>query len=435
MKKGQLIVGAVPALMAVLFSGHAGASGFQLLEQNGSGLGTAFAGSAAVADNASTIYFNPAGMTKLQAHEFSAGVDAVRPSFKFTNNSSSVAPAATGSNGGDAGGWAAVPNGYLSWALTKDLYLGVGVGAPFGLITEYDSDWVGRFQAIKFDVKTININPSIAYRVNDKVSLGFGLNWQKMDAVYERQAAVAVAPPFQALTAAAQATRIKLDVDDDAWGWNVGALFDVSPTTRVGVSYRSTVKYTLDGTLTSSNQLISPNVSAKADIKLPDTAIISVAQTLNDRWQLLGDLSWTGWSSVQKINIIRTSSGGTATTQAGSTAQTLEADFRDTWRVALGGVYKFDPAWDLKFGVAYDQSPVRSVQQRLVSLPDNDRYWITGGAQWRPTKDARVDLGAAYIFVRDTEIDNNQTLLGRGRVNGSYDSSVWVLGAQYSQAF
>jgi long-chain fatty acid transport protein len=175
---------------------------------------------------------------------------------------------------------------------------------------------------------------------------------------------------------------------------------------------------------------VSPNVSAKADIKLPDTAIISVAQTLSDRWQLLGDLSWTGWSSVQKVNIIRTSGAA-----AGTIAQTLDADFRDTWRIALGGVYKYDPAWDIKFGVAYDQSPVRSVQQRLVSLPDNDRYWLTGGAQWRPTKDGRVDFGAAYLFVRDTNIDNNQTLLGRGRVTGSYDSSVWILGAQYSQAF
>ena len=422
MKQEQLITGTVAVLVAALFSGNAAASGFQLWEQNGSGLANAYAGSAAVADNASTIYFNPAGMTKLQAHEFSVGVDGVRPSFKFTNNGSSVAPAATGSNGGDAGGWAAVPNGYLSWALTKDLYLGLGVGAPFGLITEYDPDWVGRFQAIKFDIKTVNVNPSIAYRLNDKVSLGFGLNWQKMDAVYERQAAT--------LNALTQATRIKLDVDDDAWGWNVGALFDVSPTTRVGISYRSTVKYTLDGTLTSSNQLVSPNVSAKADIKLPDTAIISVAQTLNDRWQLLGDLSWTGWSSVEKVSIIRTSGAA-----SGTTAQTLDADFRDTWRIALGGVYKYDPAWDFKFGLAYDQSPVRSVDKRLVSLPDNDRYWITGGAQWRPAKDARVDLGAAYIFVRDTDIDNNQTLLGRGLVRGTYDSNVWVLGAQYSQAF
>ena len=422
MGKRQLIVRAIPTLIAALFSTYAGASGFQLLEQNGSGLGTAFAGSAAVADNASTIYFNPAGMAKLQAHEFSAGVDAVRPSFKFTNKGSSVAPAATGSNGGDAGDWSAVPNGYLSWALTKDLYVGVGVGAPFGLITEYDSDWVGRFQATKFDIQTVNVNPSIAYRLNDKVSLGFGVNWQKMDAVYERQAATP--------NAVTQATRIKLDVDDDAWGWNVGALFDVSPTTRIGLSYRSTMEYTLDGTLKSSNQLVSPDVNAKADIKLPDTAIISVVQTLSDRWQLLGDLSWTGWSSVQKVNIIRTSGA-----LSGTTAQTLAADFRDTWRIALGGVYKYDPAWDFKFGVAYDQTPVRSAQQLLVSLPDSDRYWITGGAQWRPSKDARVDLGAAYLFLRDTDIDNNQTLLGRGRVTGTYDSSVWILGAQYSQAF
>lgn len=424
MKQRQLIAGAAPTVIAALFSGYAGASGFQLLEQNGSGLSTAFAGSAAVADNASTIYFNPAGMTKLQAHEFSVGVDAVRPSFKFSNNGSTVVPGVllTGSSGGDAGGWSAVPNGYLAWGLTKDLYLGLGVGAPFALRTEYDSDWIGRFQSIKFDIATVNINPSIAYRLSDKISLGFGVNWQRMEAEYERQAAT--------LNALTQATRVKLDVDDEAWGWNIGALFDVSPTTRIGVSYRSTMDYTLDGTLTSTNQLVSPNVGAKADIKLPDTAIVSVTQTVNDRWQLLGDLSWTGWSRVQKVNFIRTSGAA-----SGSTAQTLDADFRDTWRVALGGVYKFDPAWDFKFGLAYDRAPLRSDQQRLVSLPDNDRYWITGGAQWRPSKNSRLDFSAAYLFVRDTAIDNNQAVQGRGRVIGTYDSNILIFGAQYSMAF
>ena len=162
----------IPAAILALSAGSAVASAFQLLEQNASGLGNAYAGSAAVADNASTIFFNPAGMTQLQPREISAGLTAVLTSYEFTNSGSSTG-ALTGS-GGDPGGLGLIPNGYLSWALNKDLYVGVGFGAPFGLKTDYDNPWLGGAQAIKFDIKTYNINPSIAYRVNNMVSLGFG---------------------------------------------------------------------------------------------------------------------------------------------------------------------------------------------------------------------------------------------------------------------
>lgn len=411
----------MPVFVALAFSGSAVASGFQLLEQNASGIATSYAGSAAVAENASTIFFNPAGMTKLQARELSVGLAAVRPSFEFSDKGSAIAPA-TGTGTGDAGSWAYIPNGYLSWAMNKDLYLGIGFSAPFGLMTEYDPTWVGRFQSIKFDIKTYNINPSIAYRVSDQVSFGFGINWQRMEAQYQRYAAV--------VNAVTRATKVTLDADDDSWGWNAGALFDLSPATRIGVSYRSNIKHTLAGTLESTNQAVSPNVKAEADIKLPDTFIVSLTQKLNDKWTLLGDLSWTGWGSVQKVKIYRTSGAA-----PGSLAQTLDADFRDTWRVALGGVYKYNDSLDLKLGMAYDQSPVRSAEQRLVSLPDNNRLWLSGGAQWKLSKDASVDVGAAYLYVRDTGINNNQTAAGRGRVVGSYDSSVLIVGAQFSQAF
>lgn len=417
----------IPALIALAFSGSAAASGFQLLEQNASGLGNAYAGSAAVADNASTIFFNPAGMTKLQAREFSLGLNAVKPSFEFSDKASFIAPA-TGTSTGDAGDWAFIPNGYLSWGLTKDLYVGVGFSAPFGLSTAYDPTWVGRFQSISFDIKTYNINPSIAYRVSDKLSIGFGVNWQRMEAEYVRMAAVA--HPNPAFISAVQNTKVTLDADDDSWGWNAGVLFDVSPTTRVGVSYRSTVKHTLEGTLKSSNQLVSPDVSAKADVELPDTLIISAVQKLNDKWTMVGDLSWTGWSSVQTVPIIRTSGA-----LPGSTAQTLETKFRDTWRVAFGGIYQYSGNVDLKFGIAYDQTPVKSADLRLVSLPDNDRVWLSAGAQWKISKNEKFDLGAAYLYVRDTDINNDQIAAGRGRVTGTYDSNVWILGAQYSRAF
>jgi long-chain fatty acid transport protein len=113
----------------------------------------------------------------------------------------------------------------------------------------------------------------------------------------------------------------------------------------------------------------------------------------------------------------------------------LETQFRDTWRVAFGGIYHYSDSIDYKFGIAFDQTPVKSANLRLVSLPDNDRVWFSAGAQWKFSKEAKLDLGAAYLYVRDTDIDNNQIAAGRGRVIGSYDSNVWILGAQYSRSF
>lgn len=429
----------IPALILVVFSGAASASGFQLLEQNASGLANAYAGSAAVADNASTIYFNPAGMTQLQAREVSGGLSVVKPSFSFDNKGSSVGALTGTGDGGDAGGWAFIPNGYLSWALSKDLYIGVGVGAPFGLKTEYDNPWVGAAQSIKFDIKTYNINPSIAYRVNDTVSLGAGVSWQKIEAEYRRNTSVS---PLGAHTFST------MNVDDTAWGWNLGALFTLSPSTKVGVSYRSEMKYHTDGNIkitsdgtAAGNAGRAATIAAggasdvKADLTLPDTFIMSVTQKLSDKWEMLGDVSWTGWSSIRKVNIIRTS--GVAN---GSTAQILDADFQDTWRVALGANYQYNDAWKLKFGLAYDQTPVEGASTRLTSMPDNDRVWFSFGTQWTPDKASRLDLGVSYIYVQDSKINNNQTVPvpaapSRGLVAGDYNASIWLLGAQYSMSF
>lgn len=425
----------IPALLLVAFSGTASASGFQLLEQNASGIGNGYAGSAAVAENASTIFYNPAGMTQLQAREISGGLSAIQTSFKFTNNGSSVGVLAGAGNGGDGGGLGFVPNGYLSWALNKDLYVGVGVGAPFGLRTEYNSPWVGAAQATMFDVKTYNINPSIAYRVNNTVSLGAGLNWQRIEAEYTRQAAV-----VSAGTASIKST---MNLSDDSWGWNVGALFTLSPATKVGVSYRSKVKYNTTGDVKLSgdgsalstgtlNALVASGSQSNvmADLTLPDTVILSVTQQLSDKWLMLGDISWTGWSSIPKLDIIRTSG-----LQNSRIAQTLDTDFRDTWRVSLGANYKLNDSTKLKFGIAHDQTPVKGAATRLTSLPDNDRTWISAGVQWMPSKGSALDLGLSYLYVKDSTINNNQTAAGRGLVAGNFDASVWILGGQYSMAF
>ena len=401
----------VPALLLAIFSGTASAAAFQLWEQNASGLGTAYAGSAAVADNASTVFFNPAGMTQLSGVQLSAGVTGVRPSYKFHDEGSTGPFLGTGGNGGDAGSWAAVPNAYMSWQLMPDLFLGFGISAPFGLATEYDNpNWVGRLQAVKSEIKTVNFNPSVAYRVNDKLSLGFGVNYQTLDAELT-----------SAVPGAAQYSRLK--GDDAAWGWNAGALFTLSPAMRVGVSYRSALNYTLKG---DASTAVS-TTSVQADVKLPDTFIVSVWQQVSDNWEAMGDLSYTRWSSLQSLNVVSRNSGALLTSES--------FNYDNSWRVAWGAAYKASDAMKMKFGIAYDRTPVSNAD-RSARVPDNNRVWFSLGGQWNAGKAGKLDLGYSYLYVKDPSIEQNKKIGATvNTLRGTYDASAHVVGLQYSVGF
>jgi long-chain fatty acid transport protein len=174
----------------------------------------------------------------------------------------------------------------------------------------------------------------------------------------------------------------------------------------------------------------SQSSGAKADLKLPDTFILSATHQVNNKWELLGDISWTGWSSIPKLDLVRTSGASN-----GATAQTLDTDFRDTIRVAIGANYQYSEDLTLKFGLAIDQSPVKGETTRLVSLPDADRTQLSTGAQWKLSNGAKLDVGVAYLTIADSTINNNQLAKARGLVSGSYTGSAWVLGAQYSVPF
>ena len=401
----------VPALLLVAFSGAASAAAFQLLEQNASGIATSYAGSAAVADNASTIFFNPAGMTKLPGLHLSAGVVGVRPNFEFSDSGSSGL-LGSGGDGGNAGSWAAVPNAYVSWQVAPDWFVGLGISSPFGLKTEYDSDnWIGSYQAIKSDITTVNYNPSLAWKINDKVSLGLGLSYQTIDA----ELTSAVPGPLR---------YSQLKGDDSAWGWNAGALFTLSPAMRVGVSYRSAVNYTLEGNMTTALN----STPVRADVKLPDTATLSVWQQVSDRWEAMGDLSYTHWSTLDTLNVVNSNSG----TQIGSE----NFGYKDSWRFAWGAAYKANEAWKVKFGIAYDKTPT-SDSDRSVRVPDNDRIWFSFGGQWNGGSYGKIDAGYAYLYLKDADI--NQTKVFSPTVSsnlrGSYNNSGHLLGVQYSNGF
>jgi len=433
----------VSLLLSGLFCGHANAAGFQLYSPNNSELGTAYAGSAASAENASIVNYNPAGMSELSGSHFSGGAAAVISDCQFSNQGSTTGALSQSGNGGNACELGFIPNLNFTKQINHDFSIGIGFFVPFGLATKYDNPWVGAANSIKFDIKTVNLSPAIAYRVNDVVSLGLGIDWQRFQAKYTRLAGTydglhpLLAAPFS--TAGVLA---KMNISDNAWGWNAGALFRLSPATKLGISYRSAIKYTAkgemklsaDGSIGSNNALgaltaVGAAGSTSAKLKLPDMWIASLTHQLNEQWELLGDVSRTGWSSIQKINI-----------ETPGTTQVLTLDFRNSWRVALGANYKVSEQVKLRFGLAYDQSPTQNVATRNPALPDSDRTWLTFGTQWKQSKDTAYDFGVAYIRLKDSAMNNNSqanlaTSPQGNQVSGNYSIRAWVVGAQYSQAF
>lgn len=431
---------AVVASLATLICSQTWAAGFQLIDQNAGGIGNAYAGSAATAENASTIFYNAAGLTELRNTNISGGLTAVEATCRFHNEASSAGSLAASNTVADGCGAAQIPNAYLSSAITDNIHVGIGIGAPFGLMTKYQSPWIGGAQSIKFDVKTININPTVAMRVNDNVSIGFGLDWQRFKSEYERLLGTFNVPGL-ASTAGVTAS---INTSDNAWGWNAGVLFKLSPETRIGISYRSSIDHKAkgdlslrsDGSATATATMNALNAAGASgavsvDIKAPDTWILSTSHRLDDRWELLADVSRSGWSSIPRLVIVKAD---------GTIAQTINTDYRDTWRVALGANYQLYDNVKLRVGTAYDQSPTKGATSRFTFMPDNDRIWLSFGAQWLPTKTSALDFGASYIYLQNSKIHNDQSnatnpLLDNGVIDGKYTASAWIYGLQYSVSF
>ncbi|HET7596047.1 MAG TPA: OmpP1/FadL family transporter [Burkholderiales bacterium] len=418
------------ALAAGGIQGLAYGSGFQLMEQNASGLGNAYAGQAAAAENASTIFFNPAGMTRLPGRQISGALNAILPSTKFSDSGASRSPLGQplgpgGTNGGDAGDWAFVPNLYVSWQVAPSWWVGIGANAPFGLKTEYDADFIGRFQSQRSEVKTIDINPSVAFRVNDALSIGAGLSWQKGELKIDRSAFVGVAAPAQ------------LRLDDDAWGYNLGVLASLGKDLRIGLAYRSALEYDLTGTsVVSGIPLAGTAVNGvAANIKLPDTLSWSIAYAATPRWEILGDITYTWWSKIKSVPVVATT---TSVLRAqGQILDTFNLQFKDSYRIGVGLNYRWREDFTWKFGIAYDKTPVPDAF-RTTFLPDQDRTWVAVGGKYRFSKQAALDVGYAHLFIKDASIDQQRgigVLGAQGNVVGRYDADVNLLSVQLTYSF
>jgi long-chain fatty acid transport protein len=395
------------------------AAGFALIEQSASGMGNAFAGGGAVAEDASTIYFNPAGMTYIQGTQVVGAIHLIKPSAEFSDQGSVKGVGRPpGGFGSDAGDLSVVPNFYYKMDLTDTVKFGLGVNAPFGLKTEYDKDWIGRFQAIKSELKTVNINPAIAFRLNDKLSIGAGLS-----------AMWAQAELTSSVNLVASERTSKVKGDDWGFGFNVGAIYQATQDTRLSIAYRSKIEQHLDGDVKFSiSDGQTPNGGVTAGITLPETFSFSAFSRLNDKWDLMGDLTWTRWSQFQELAVYR--DGGTIL------ANTLE-NWDNTLRYSIGANYQYSDAIKLRAGLAYDQEAVND-QYRTARIPGNDRKWLSLGAGWQVTPTSKLDVGYAHLFISDAPISDKQNTAALGRKGdliGKYDGSVDILSLQYTHNF
>jgi len=460
------------ALAAALVSSIGGgpaaqAAGFQLNESSASGLGNAFAGGAAAAEDASTLWSNVAGLSRLRGRQAVLALHLITPTIRFKDGGSLAAPGqpVLGTLGGDAGGLNVVPNAYLVLPLSPALTAGVGFTAPWGLVTEYDRSWIGRFQATRSSIQTLNINPGIAWQLSPGVSLGLGLNAQRMLAEFNNQVnysgallqaagAAGLAPATIGALATATAgleSRASVKGSDNAWGWNIGALWALDAGSRVGLHYRSAVTYTIAGQVAFSHPALPAianpalagaaagldaalKASVLADgavhsrVKLPAIVNLSYVGGLGPRWTLMADAQWTQWSTIQELAFIRAD---------GTVLQRTPEAFKDSWKLALGVNYRPGGAWLWRGGLAFDQTPVRDAY-RTPRLPDAHRTWLAGGVQRALGPTMTLDLGAAYLFARRAGIDSSVHLpasQGAGVLRGRYDNHTVIVSGQLGLLF
>jgi long-chain fatty acid transport protein len=367
---------------------QADAAGFYLQEQSVSGLGNAFAGQVATPRDSSIIYFNPAGMTHLKGTNANIGVHLVAPNADMTNNGSTQAlGGVTGGDGGNPYDATPVPNGSISHETIDDtLWLGLVVSSPFGLGSDYGTEWFGRNDSTKTHLKTIEITPSFAYKVNEKLSVGGGITYQHADATLEN--VTTTAPNNDVFT--------QLKGDDHSFGWNVGVLYEPIEGTLLGAHYRSNIDHELEGFLTAPSTLLA----ATAELNLPNIAQFGINQRINDKWSVQAGATWFGWNSFDNI---------TAFDLGNTQRSRTEQNYQTTWAFAVGGEYEMNDKWKFRAGYQFDETPTTD-EYRTSRTPDGDRHWFAAGTTYTINEKMSLDFAATYIDVGEESIDVTRNL-------------------------
>ena len=412
-------------------AGQAVAGGMWVYENGTADVGLATAGYGARAQDASTVLTNPAGMTRLEGTQTLFAGQLGYGDLKLSLNP--TANPASGGDGGNPVGWFPGGSAFISHSLSRDVKIGFGVAATFGGDVEYDNSWAGRYYGQQAKLVGASLLPSVAYRVNDKLSLGASLNAMYGDT--KTQVAINnILPAFG---------DGQLTLKDSVWGWgaNLGLLYEVGPGTRYGLTWNSQVK--LDFTAQAQFSGLAPglnallasrgllNANVDLGITVPQGVMGSFFHQMNDRWAVLGSVGWQQWSKFGKVDVSVESSN--------PTSLTTDIDFKDTWHVALGAQHRLNADWLINFGVAYD-SKFQDSSNVSPLLPTNTQWRFGLGAQKQESKSFSWGVAAEYLYGGTLDVNKQSVapvaLGGRGDLNGSYnDTGVFFIAANASWKF
>jgi len=416
---------ALPLALAAALSGqNAHASAFQLKENSAEGLGRSFAGSAAAPGDCSVVVNNPAAMSEVKGSCFQADVTAINFSTKFHGGGEDfLGRPLTGGDGGQGGLTQPVPAIYFVHSISDQWTLGAAFTVPFGFETEYNDQWVGRYEALKSKLQSPALTFSASWRLSDELSLGASLIAQRTSAELTQAIdfGTILAGPTNGAVLPQEADGFgSLKGDDWGYGFGLGLLWKATPNDNIGINFHSQIDHTIDGDgkfLVPSN--IAPllggafvNSPGKADFDTPAFATVSWWHTLDEQLSFGADLGYTHWSSFDKL-VVHYSNP----VQPDSVSL---FNWKNSWFASFGGDYRLDQNWTLRAGIAYDQTPTRD-STRTPRIPDGNRTWLSFGVGYKVSEDLKFEAGYVHLWVDNGDVDHTSATFST--LNGHFESS------------
>ncbi len=408
------------ALSTLLLSTSAMAAGFHLREQSAAAQGNAYAGATAGAENGSYAYYNVAGITRQKGMQVNMGGTYIAPRATAKNVRGQFGE--RGANVENVVHAAISPNGTVSYQLNDKAFAAIAANSQFGMITKYDPEWVGSDHGITSDLKSGTITPMFAYKATDKLSLGAGVQMQYVWAHLTSS---------NTLAPGVRVNNITTNGNDFDMGYQLGALYEFTDSTRVGVGYRSEINHKLKGKMKSSgspsplfNALTNQKISAK--LTTPAMLSMGVYHDVNEKWAVMAEYQRVFWSSFQNLTF-KSQNGG-------YTISNVKENWRDTNFYSVGTSYMLDNQWKLRLGLAYDQSAVRYAH-RTPRIPDSDRIWYSAGLGYQYNENLSFDIGYTYIQAHKAKMNTAVTQNSGYNASADYSNSVKVFAFSLNYAF
>lgn len=423
---------------ALILPLRAEAGSFQLPTDNAAGWARANAGGSLFANDPTAVYNNPAALAFFTGPVLQTTITGIRPSASFEGQfRDQQGNPVTGNNPNGFGKFIPFPNLAYAAPINDQLTLGASLTVPYGLVSEYNPSWQGRYFGTKTSLQSIAMSVSAGFKINDQFSVGVGLVGQRTKAQlntvldpYGSAAALFGAP----ILGPPQSGDVQLNVTlkkQFAFGYFVGAEFKPTTQDSIGLSFHSRIDQTLGGHyalygsaagkgLIALAPAVFPNAglptlnpngdSANATLNTPAFASLDWLHMFNDRFTLAASVKWTGWSNFENLALV----------SHGKPLVALPEKYRDAWQYLVGGDYKLTDQWTLRAGVGYDETPTNIVS-RDPRIPDGSRRLIGLGVGYRASEHLSVDFGYQHQFVSDAQVSlTNPVSLGAGTMQGKF---------------